>query len=341
MLNHQREKMTFSCIQTQIERNKTNEIIQFYGCFQMGLFAKYEALTIANSIRRTVLTQSRKYAITAVKIENIKHEYSSIKGVKETIFDILVNLQNIILYSQKKFLKTQVSYLDIIGPKKITASDLKLPAFLCCMNPSHHIATIECDSQFRMIIFIDHFSFYSSSLYTCQYYKKLYLQLSQLKSIESIGTTDFLLLNTKISPILNLNYTILQANQNKEMIIFDIWTDGSIHPALVLREAIQKLLILIIPFYQLKKLTSSKNNKNTKSIFSKLFISKLFKLDLCNFCIKSQIYLKLNDIGIYTIGDLYKLMIKKDNLIFTQLSTNERIEIKQLLKKINRYISPS
>ena len=125
------------------------------------------------------------------------------------------------------------------------------------------------------------------------------------------------------------------------MIIFDIWTDGSIHPALVLREAIQKLLILFIPFYQLKKLTGSKNNNNTKSISSKLFISKLFKLDLCNFCIKSQIYLKLNEIGIYTIGDLYKLMIKKDNLIFTQLSTIERIEIKQLLQKINRYISPS
>lgn len=337
MINHQ--KMTFSCIQTQMQRNKDDEIIQFYGCFQLGVFAKYEALTIANSLRRCILTQSRKYAITAIKIENIKHEYSSIKGVKETIFDILINLQNVILHSEKRFFRTQVSYLDIIGPKKIIASDLKLPAFLYCMNPNQTIATIECDIQFRMILFIDQLSFYSSCLYTCEYYKKIYLQLSQLKSIESVGATDFLLLNTKISPILNLNYTIRQTNQHKEIIIFDIWTDGSIHPSLVLREAIQKLLILYIPFYQLKRLAVLETN--TKSLFSKLFISKLFKLDLCNFCIKSQMYHRLNNIGIYTIGDLYKVMLKKDNSIFKQLSSADRIQLKQLIQQIHYSISPS
>ncbi len=336
MVNLSNKKIIFSCTQTQIERNIHDEIIKFYGCFQLGFFAKYEALTIANSIRRTVLNQSRQYAITAVKIENIKHEYSSIKGVKETIFDILQNLQKIILSSEKKFFKTQILCVSESGPKQIKAKDLKFPPFLHCINPNQLILTLESSISFRMILFIDHVSIHSSTLFTCHYYKNLYLHLTKFKRTHRLLSTDFLLLNTKTSPVLNLNYTIRKKTNQSEMIIFDIWTDGSIHPAFLLRQAIHRLLILLIPFYEFKKLA---NLKLQKPILSKLFLSKFIKLNLCNFPIENNLYTKLMNLQVFTIDDLYKFILKKDIVSFNQLSSVDRVQIKKLLKYVHLYIS--
>nr|YP_009306247.1 RNA polymerase a-subunit [Derbesia sp. WEST4838]AOP19151.1 RNA polymerase a-subunit [Derbesia sp. WEST4838] len=336
MVNLSNNKIIFSCTQTQIERNIHDEIIKFYGCFQLGFFAKYEALTIANSIRRTVLTQSRQYAITAIKIENIKHEYSSIRGVKETIFDILKNLQKIILSSERKVFKTQILCVSESGPKQLKAKDLKFPTFLHCINPNQLILTLESSIQFRMIIFIDHISVYSSSLFTCHYYKNLYLYLTQFKRTHSLLSTDFLLLNPKTSPILNLNYTIHKKTNQSEMIIFDIWTDGSVHPAFLLRQAIQRLLVLLVPFYEFKKVI---HFKYQKPILSKLFLSKFIKLDLCNFPIENNLYKKLLNLRVSTIGDLYKFLLKKDTVSFNQLTYADRFQIKQLLKLVHLYIS--
>lgn len=339
MLDKQNSKIIFSCTKTKIDKSQYNQMMQFYGCFQMGFFAKYQALTVANAIRRTVLSESRHYAITAVKIQNVKHEYSCIRGVKETIFDILLNLQNIILYSKKNFCKTQLVLICETGPKKIHAKDLKFPDYLCCINPNQLIATIESNIQFKMILFIDHISLYSSSLFTSHYYKNLYLQLTRTKQINKVSSTDFLLLNTHLSPVLNFNYTIRKNSNQTEIIIFDIWTDGSIHPSFLLRQSIQKLLVLLIPFYQLKKVNRVISQPNKKPSLSKIFFSKLLKLDLCNFALDLNTYYNLKDLGIFTVGDLYKLITKKEKFLFEKFTATDRIQVKQLLKQINHYIS--
>jgi DNA-directed RNA polymerase alpha subunit len=73
----------------------------FYGCFNIGPFEAGEGLTIRNSLRRTLLTCVGGLAITAVEIEGVSHEYSSIPGLKETVLDLLLSMNDIVFTTQK------------------------------------------------------------------------------------------------------------------------------------------------------------------------------------------------------------------------------------------------
>lgn len=71
----------------------------FYGCFYVGPFDESLAQTLAHNLRRTLLSELPGLAITAVEIDGVLHQFSSINGTKETVLDILCNLQNIVLKS--------------------------------------------------------------------------------------------------------------------------------------------------------------------------------------------------------------------------------------------------
>ena len=84
-----------SCIESRIENNRT-----IYGRFQLGPFQEGEGVTVANSLRRSLLSEITGLAITAVKIKGVTHEYSTLVGVRETVFNILLNLKEIVLTSE-------------------------------------------------------------------------------------------------------------------------------------------------------------------------------------------------------------------------------------------------
>nr|ALO21352.1 alpha subunit of RNA polymerase [Chlorogonium capillatum] len=89
-------KIFISCKESRIENNKS-----FYGCFYLGPFNEGESLTIANALRRTLLSECPGLAITSVLIEDVNHEYSTLSGVRDSVLDILLNLKEIVLKKSK------------------------------------------------------------------------------------------------------------------------------------------------------------------------------------------------------------------------------------------------
>src|SRR3990170_4185287 len=81
-------------------------------------------LTLGNALRRVLLSSLAGGAITQVKIEGIRHEYSTIKGVKEDVVEILLNLKRIRLQIEGD--KPVKLTLEEKGPKEVKASDIKL-----------------------------------------------------------------------------------------------------------------------------------------------------------------------------------------------------------------------
>lgn len=175
-------KFAISCKESRIETNTT-----FYSCFYLGPFEQGESVTIANALRRTLLSDLMGVAITSVEIEGAMHEYSSITGVRESVLDILLNLKEIILKQttlssditftaspfgrrgdtkeptkaesnylerKKKGWGHQVGYLRARGPGVIKASDLKLPPYIVCVDPEQYIATLSDDGVFNMKFYI-------------------------------------------------------------------------------------------------------------------------------------------------------------------------------------------
>ena len=138
-----------SCNESRIENNKS-----FYGSFSIGPFEGGESLTIANALRRTLLSQLKGLAIISIQIEGVLHEYSNIPGVKDSVLDILLNLKDIHFYSklptQNLALLPQIGYLKVRGPGIVRASDLKLPPFIQVVDPEQYIATLAEDGLINM-----------------------------------------------------------------------------------------------------------------------------------------------------------------------------------------------
>ncbi len=172
-----------SCKESRIENNRS-----FYGCFSIGAFDAAQSLTIANALRRTLLSECSGLSIISVIIENVSHEYSTLPGMRESVLDLLLNLKEIVLkknnnslpayfsnqtkkfnldFDQKvnliskqincessSFFKPVIGYLKVKGPGIIRAKDLKLPSFIQCVDPEQYIATLAEDGFLSMKILI-------------------------------------------------------------------------------------------------------------------------------------------------------------------------------------------
>ena len=89
------DHLLLSCIESRVENNTS-----FYGRFQLGPFELGQGLTVGNALRRTLLSELRGLAITAVEIQGASHEYSALLGVRESVLDILLNLKQVVLTSE-------------------------------------------------------------------------------------------------------------------------------------------------------------------------------------------------------------------------------------------------
>jgi len=151
-----------SCKESLIENNRS-----FYGCFNLGPFDSSESLTVANALRRTLLSECPGLGIVSVMIENVNHEYSTILGMRESVLDLVLNLKEIVLkkkkvnslYKKKSMIYNQIGasyfkpvsgFLKVKGPGVIRAKDLKLPPSLECIDPEQYIATLAEDGILSM-----------------------------------------------------------------------------------------------------------------------------------------------------------------------------------------------
>ena len=136
-----------SCKESRIENNRS-----FYGCFQLGPFESSQSITIANTLRRTLLSELYGLSIISIEIEGVTHEYSNLRGVKDSVLDILLNIKEIVL---KKTINTigikpQIGYLKMRGPGIVRASNLILPPLVQCVDPDQYIATLTNDGFLNM-----------------------------------------------------------------------------------------------------------------------------------------------------------------------------------------------
>ena len=320
------DNLIFSCIESRIEDNQN-----LYGCFKLGPFYLNQGLTIANTLRRLLLSDLEGLSIVFVKIEGVKHEYSILNGVKESVLEILTNLKQIQFKTSRIIHKPQVAYLNIRGPKIVSAGDIRLPLKIECVDPDQYIATISADGSLKIKFFIC-----QGKRYCLQNSLKsvIYKQYRKILNIEAI---NYLFLDATFLPTQQVNFTIEQNSKlNKEFIIFEIWTKGSIHPKQSLFKAINEIFRILLPFrkfYSLQKIKASKylvqptaSIKKFRTpirkyhyILSKLgstkFQKKLYTLDISNLNLLVSTYIFLKKENIHTISDLLKKSKKELTLL--------------------------
>ena len=115
-----------ACKESRIETNTS-----FYGCFYLGPFDDSLSQTLANDLRRTLLSELTGLAITSVEIEGVLHKFSNLPGMKESVLDLICNLQSIVLKKKeigntnityRKTKKTYTGFLNVSGPRVFKTS---------------------------------------------------------------------------------------------------------------------------------------------------------------------------------------------------------------------------
>jgi len=192
--------------------------------FFLGPFHSGQSLTVANALRRTLLSELKGLAITSAEIQGAVHEYSILPGVRESVLDILLNLKEIVLKASKdssvNFKKTQVAFIQVRGPGVVRAKDIKLPIGLQCVDPEQYIATLGEDGVLNIQLKIQQGKNYTiqkpSTFLRPTNWKELHLRqllfrkLSEMKqnSNSTHSASKPLSIDAVFMPITKVNYTI-------------------------------------------------------------------------------------------------------------------------------------
>nr|YP_009106400.1 alpha subunit of RNA polymerase [Fusochloris perforata]AIT95204.1 alpha subunit of RNA polymerase [Fusochloris perforata] len=143
------QQPSLSCIYSRVEDDNS-----LYGRFLIGPFAVGQGITLANALRRSLLSELSGLAIVAVEIDGVTHEYSSIQGVRDSVLDILLNIKQIRFTTNLQVNEPQIAYLQIKGPGIVVAKDIKLPNCIQCINPEQYIASLSFDGILRIKFYI-------------------------------------------------------------------------------------------------------------------------------------------------------------------------------------------
>ena len=191
------------------------ELTPTYGRFFAEPLERGYGITIGNSLRRILLSSLPGFAITAVRIKNVLHEFSTVAGVKEDVTDIVLNLKEVRLRLHDG--EHLTATLKARGEATVTARDITGGPSLEVLTPDQHIATLEKGADLDMELVIRRGRGYSPA--------------ERTDDEEPIGTIR---LDAVYSPIKKVNFTVTNARVGQrtdyDRLVLEIWTDGSISP---------------------------------------------------------------------------------------------------------------
>lgn len=204
--------------------------------------------TIGNALRRVLLSSIEGAAVTAVKIPGALHEFSTIKGVKEDVIDVILNIKKLRfkLYSNTK----KIATIKVKGPQNVTGSDIRGDASFEVLNTEQVIATLDKDAMFEAEMYIKKGKGYVPA---------------ELNKEENLPV-DMIVVDSVFTPVKKVNFTVEKARVGRatdyDRLVMEIWTDGSITP----EKAISQAASIIIEHLELVVLEEEQEEEENISI---------------------------------------------------------------------------
>lgn len=296
----------------------------YLGKFEFRPLEPGYGITIGNALRRILLSSLEGYAITAIKIDGVEHEFSTISGVIEDVTEIILNLKQVRFKKEVEDVENEKVNITISGQEEFKAGDLnKFLNGFKVLNTDLVICRMEPDVKIQMELSINK--------------GRGYVPADENKSPD----TEFgvIAIDSIFTPIKNVKYSIenyrVEQKTDYEKLVFEILTDGSIHPKEALKEA-AKILIYHFMLFSDEKITLDSDEKFGNEEFDEevlhmrqLLKTKLVDLDLS---VRALNCLKAADVD--TLGDLVKFN-KNDLLKFRNFGKKSLTELDDLLDQMS------
>ncbi|MBI5614106.1 DNA-directed RNA polymerase subunit alpha [Candidatus Gottesmanbacteria bacterium] len=257
---------------------------QGYGVFSIEPLEQGYGQTLGNSLRRVLLSSLQGSAITSVKIVGVKHQFTTLPGLKEDIVELILNLKKVRLIVEGA--GPAILRLSKKGPGEVTAGDIEAPAGVTIVNTDLVLGTL-ADKK-----------------------ASLEMELTAEKGYGYVPTEDHrvdeigrISMDALYSPVQRVNYRVEATRvgrmTNLDKLVMEIWTDGTISPLDAMKMSAKVLVSFFLQVYEPKASRVEESVAVTPVLSDEVLKMRIEELD-----IPTRIVNALANGGIETVGQL-------------------------------------
>ncbi|MFD2696758.1 DNA-directed RNA polymerase subunit alpha [Mesonia sediminis] len=293
---------------------------EFEGKFEFRPLEPGYGLTVGNALRRVLLSSLEGFAITSVRIEGVDHEFSTIAGVVEDVTEIILNLKQVRFKRQIEDIDNETVTISLSGKEQLKAGDFqKFISGFQVLNPDLVICNMEKNVSLNIELTIDKGRGYVPAE-------------ENKKSNAALGT---IFTDSIYTPIKNVKYSIenyrVEQKTDYEKLVFEIVTDGSIHPKDALTEA-AKILIHHFMLFSDERITLEADEIAQTETYDEesLHMRQLLKTKLVDLDLSVRALNCLKAAEVDTLGDLVTYN-KNDLMKFRNFGKKSLTELEELV----------
>ena len=296
------------------------ESTEFEGIFEFRPLEPGYGLTVGNALRRVMLSSLEGFAITSLRINQVDHEFSTLPGIVEDVTEMILNFKQVRLKQQIDAVDDETVSVAISNQEKLTAGDLqKFISGFQVLNPDLVICNMDKSVNLNFEFTIDK--------------GRGYVPAEENKKASApIGT---IAIDSVYTPIKNVKYSIenfrVEQKTDYEKLIFEIATDGSIHPKDALTEA-AKTLIHHFMLFSDERITLEADEIAQAEVYDEesLHMRQLLKTKLIDMDLSVRALNCLKAAEVDTLGDLVSFN-KPDLMKFRNFGKKSLTELEDLV----------
>jgi DNA-directed RNA polymerase subunit alpha len=296
------------------------ESTEFEGIFEFRPLEPGYGLTVGNALRRVMLSSLEGFAITSLRINQVDHEFSTLPGIVEDVTEMILNFKQVRLKQQIDAVDDETVSVAISNQEKLIAGDLqKFISGFQVLNPDLVICNMDKSVNLNF-----EFTIYKGRGYVPAEENK--------KASAPIGT---IAIDSVYTPIKNVKYSVenfrVEQKTDYEKLIFEISTDGSIHPKDALTEA-AKTLIHHFMLFSDERITLEADEIAQTEVYDEesLHMRQLLKTKLIDMDLSVRALNCLKAAEVDTLGDLVSFN-KSDLMKFRNFGKKSLTELEDLV----------
>jgi len=295
----------------------TETLTATYGRFTAQPFERGFATTIGNTLRRCLLSSIEGAAVTAINIEGVLHEFSSIPGVVEDVTDIILNLKQVPIKLHSE--DPKVLSIDVEGPGKVTAGQMTEDPQIEIFDQEVHIATLNEEARLKLQAQIKRGRGY----------------VSADRNFDETMGIGWIPVDSAHSPVRRVNYRVEAARLGQttdyERLILEVWTNGTVSPEEAVSLAAMLLKDHLGIFIQTEESLRHDGGELGREELAGLDALLAKQIDELDLSVRSANSLK--NANIHTLRDLVR-RTEKDMLETKNFGKKSLEEVQEVLDKL-------
>ncbi len=224
-------------LKIKCSENKTGADGSIYGKFVIEPLESGYGTTLGNALRRVLLSSIDGSAVTAVRIDGVTHEFTTVPGVVEDVIDIMLNLKGLVVKTFSA--EPQYLQLDVDRPGPVTGRDLICPADATVINPDWQICTLAEGGRIRAEVTIERGRGYVPADAHAHYKQAI----------------DILPIDAVYMPVRKVSYTVeptrVGESTDYDKLSVELWSNGSIDATEAVSQAARQVIEHLVPIAEL------------------------------------------------------------------------------------------